>query len=1052
MPAVIESTLYTAPPPGGAVIPGSTQQNSRNDLRKGYHVVCHSVHEATTYSWTLAFAPNSPGSAGVGTPFDGTVSTASLLPPEGSTSRDCKFNVDYEGAYLLRLVVDAGLPTEDTQFVRLRMLTHFADIKLVSAGERRDQNGVIPVDASPEGWANDQNANFQRILVLLRRLSTSGRVLFVDANRGRDNAHDQNDEDALVHIPGPDAADRERTGIKTQAEGFGDFFTINEAIAYAAAAVARSEAVPSADNPYFIVVYPGFYEEDLNLAAHVHLVSAYSSGFQTVGQDAPVRYTNVLIRTANAGGGTHTFNPGDAAAQVALVGVHLQNTDNTTAPVLRVQGGIAYLHNSTVEQRGNAVNQGEAIRVESANPVTAQMALVNTDIWSDADADDERWAVRVMGPGAVFDADGVFVKAKSGVIANEDLDQTLDVTFQRSILMCDRPYLGYAGLQHFDRTEVLVNAGSVFPAIEVSAFGQPPAAKPGTLDLRVTDCQVSGDISYATAGAAGATTLHYSNVTQLGSGKLVLPDAPGDVPNTTRRGSEAYSLSYTTNFAKPTAGPAAPATIPAPAQSPFPNVQETIDLLMLATFPLGVSPFYSLGSAYDGLASLNPFVLGAGLGRSILADDGAVQITGASAPLAMSNWRKDGGLQVEGILDIGPLVGGAGTDTVAETGGSEIHLNPNPMGAGPTVQLGRAIWPTDISGATVRGLPAALLSAGAKSGAPAPGGIAPYHLNLRTSPGAQSGTGELGRVVVQGGHAAYNQVDAAPHGGPVYIQAGSNDQPGGLGTAGSIWMVPGIKTGGTGGRVFFVGASGNTSARLTAGGPFVGGVSGKVFLATPAGVEVFAVTAVMNLAAVITLINTTSKNLLASDVGGSLRLTDRTFGPHSDVLYVGDDQGGLLNTALGDLAVSGTATWVSGSFGDQVGVSVPAPDVFKVHGTIEADAAIIPGVAAPGVLGPYARIDTLDGPNIGAPYVLAEGTVVLGVMTLAGPVFVQLPAGVTATKFVVVKDEENNALANNITVLPPAGKTLEGQPFLIIAANGGALNAYRGVGGNWFIY
>ena len=177
MPAVIESTLYDAPPPGGSVIAGSTQQNSRDDLRLGYHVTLRSVHEATTYSWSLAFASDSPGSTVPGTPFDGTQSISALLPPENATSRDAKFNVDFEGSYLIRLTIDAALPTEDTQFIRCRALTVFGALKLVAAGERRDDQGVIPVDASAEGWANDHNANIQRISMLLRRVSVSGRVV-----------------------------------------------------------------------------------------------------------------------------------------------------------------------------------------------------------------------------------------------------------------------------------------------------------------------------------------------------------------------------------------------------------------------------------------------------------------------------------------------------------------------------------------------------------------------------------------------------------------------------------------------------------------------------------------------------------------------------------------------------------------------------------------------------------------------------------------------------------------------------------------------------------
>ena len=272
MPAVIESTLWTAPPPGGSVIAGSTDFNSRDDLQLGYHVALRSFHTAVTYSWTLSFASDSPGTTVPGTPFDGTPSTAALLPPTGSTSSSASFNVDYEGTYLIRLTVDAGLPSEDTQFIRCRVLTMFGALKLIAAGERRDEKGVIPVDTTPEGWANDQNANMQRIAILLRRSARSGRVLYVDSNRGRAVSNDQDDYDNLISIPGPEQSRREETGIKIRAMAHGDFSSINEAIAYALAAASRGEPAPSLTQPYFIRVNPGLYEEDLNLASHVHLM------------------------------------------------------------------------------------------------------------------------------------------------------------------------------------------------------------------------------------------------------------------------------------------------------------------------------------------------------------------------------------------------------------------------------------------------------------------------------------------------------------------------------------------------------------------------------------------------------------------------------------------------------------------------------------------------------------------------------------------------------------------------------------------------------------
>jgi hypothetical protein len=125
---------------------------SRDDLAVGDVVTLEAVPPAvgTTFQWTLVFVPE--GSAAVLTP-----------PAAATTSGPVDFTADLAGPYLVRLTVDAGLPTEDTQYVRLRALTTSLGLKLVAAGERRDSTGVIPVDVDTEGWANEQNYNLQAL-------------------------------------------------------------------------------------------------------------------------------------------------------------------------------------------------------------------------------------------------------------------------------------------------------------------------------------------------------------------------------------------------------------------------------------------------------------------------------------------------------------------------------------------------------------------------------------------------------------------------------------------------------------------------------------------------------------------------------------------------------------------------------------------------------------------------------------------------------------------------------------------------------------------------
>lgn len=110
-------------------------------MAPGDSVTLTSLNPATTYNWDIVFVPQG--------------SSATVIGSGVSVG----FLVDLQGPYLVRLITDVGLMSEDTQYVRLRALTSPLGLRLVSAGERRDSSGVIPVDVDIEGWANDQNYN-----------------------------------------------------------------------------------------------------------------------------------------------------------------------------------------------------------------------------------------------------------------------------------------------------------------------------------------------------------------------------------------------------------------------------------------------------------------------------------------------------------------------------------------------------------------------------------------------------------------------------------------------------------------------------------------------------------------------------------------------------------------------------------------------------------------------------------------------------------------------------------------------------------------------------
>lgn len=119
---------------------------SRDDVLLGDIVTVGSLDAASTYSWALVDVPY-----GSSATFSGSLTAIS----PGS------FTADVSGAYLVRLIVNAGTGTESTQYVRLRVLTEDLGLRLTAAGERRDTTGVIPVDADPGGWSSDLNRSLK---------------------------------------------------------------------------------------------------------------------------------------------------------------------------------------------------------------------------------------------------------------------------------------------------------------------------------------------------------------------------------------------------------------------------------------------------------------------------------------------------------------------------------------------------------------------------------------------------------------------------------------------------------------------------------------------------------------------------------------------------------------------------------------------------------------------------------------------------------------------------------------------------------------------------
>lgn len=941
---------------------------SRDDLRTGYLVQCHSVDAATTYSWAIAFLPDSAGPASVSpNDFTGTPSTAVLAPD--SISQTVQFTVDWDGSYLIRLIVDAGLGTEDTQYIRARSLTRFGELKLPSAGERRDALGVIPVDADATGWTDDLNQNLLRLTAFIRRTATAGRVLYVDSNRGRDVAETPNDPTNIVRFPGPLTGSLDETGIRARAEGFADFATVNEAIGYVNDYAARGELAPSATNPYIILVKPGFYEENVPFQPFTYVIG--ETAFEN-----PV-HGGVIIRATNTN--NHTYTAGAASDYTLLMGLTLENSGGAANdPVLSHVNGMLDLVRCRLEQRKVAAVNESALTIAGPG-FDATTTLTDCQVITAATGV-ASYAISTLGAGPVdLTLTRTYVFGPSGIELDNGAAGTHNAHIQYSTIATSAApdsgpgILGTPAILEV-RGTVIEKVG-LFVAANAITLGTYAVATPATLTVDFQDTSIAyGDLSCDNTGVVGASNFITSNLQMLG-GTIVFPGAPGVFP-TTSSNTLGKSLQYNPSWINPAT---TAASVPAPIRLTDSNtVQDAIDQLLNILFIPTGAPFFDLDRAYDGWSGLNPPTTGTGLGRLITADAGAVQIEGATPPVSVGDTTLKGGLQVEGIGDFGPIV----TDGY----GSEINLRPAfgaigaADGCGPFLSLGRVLVPTNADLTTHRGLPAAVIQAGNPTDWTTPPGDAfAYNMFLRTRNRTETNAGEAGRVVIEGG--TIPRGGNAVAGGSVYVQGGSNWNAAGGTAAGNIYVCPGysLTAASHTGLTYLVDGATATTASLTAANVFAGGVAGNFWVATPHGVESFPVLVADNLAAVITTINTTSLALLASqNPANTLRLDCRMPGPNGDVIFLGDDVAGALNTALGDLTQAGGATLAAGTYVNTVALQCTGAEILSIGTTFPIVLNGATGkLTVPGLIDPIGVIltetpggaDVVPGANKGAVFV-----------------------------------------------------------------------------------
>ena len=611
---------------------------SRDDLRPGDVVTCTAVDPALTaegYRWTLAFTPEA---------LDGSDSSASLLSPPGELDDHCKFVIDNEGAYLIRLITDPGTEHESTQFVRLRFLTKFGSLKLLAAGERRDGTGIIPVDASTEGWANDQNYNLQELLHHISRTAISSRVLYVDSNRGNDYSNNQNTEEA---------------------EDYGDFWKIQDAID---SAVAGGHCgVPATDGtPWMIIVRPGRYVETLQVPQGIHLIGGpHGSGplvdLETDGQ-----------------GSNHVFELAGGMSSVS--GIVFRNNDGVpTSGLLHVHEGDLRIRNCRLLQESDEATTGPCISMDEA-----RVWVNETQLESIASTSAERFVLTMVNGSGLRMAD-CSVKGASGILSTGErgeirvVDSIIEANHGDADTVCIRSWGAVSVL----RSSLFAQNTATGSSISVNPDGTGSTVP---IHLAVTHSTLLGDLRFDTTNQVDAPVF----LSSVGVDPTRIKFLPSEADVNLTHFTAGESLAY---WAEKELHESSLFTGPIPADS----VQEALDRIL----NLAIS-VVTLDDAYDGIIDhgTNPPTRGEGHGNKIVADalgpggEGIpVQIVDKEAPDATAVMGKTRGrLQVVSNIEVGAI------------DAPEINLDPNPFGMGPLLGLGQTVWPGGghLASATIR--------------------------------------------------------------------------------------------------------------------------------------------------------------------------------------------------------------------------------------------------------------------------------------------------------------------------------------------------------------
>ena len=849
---------------------------SRDDLVLSDVVTTTSINVGTSYAWSLAFKPE--GSAAV---FASTVTESAINRSPGT------FDVDKDGPYLIRLAYTTPQITLNTVLAagvtftlngvlltavgvgRTPGSNDFSVLSGTIAGITADMVAAINdvansfaaanlavTDASPtvivnpisetvpsgetitgtySGTASDVTfgEDTTEQYVRLRALTSFASLKLVAAGERYDTLRVPVDATAsgwadeqnfnLLALLGVASVTVASTRVLYVDAVNGDYQTIQAAMDDA------QSQVPTNTEQWIVLVRPGIYVEALTFYPWVNLFGWPG------GEGTP------LVCVRNSTGVSQNISLANASHTLTVVNIYFQQIAASAVPTLSQSGSgkVSFLRCS-LQSQGNG---GEAYR-----GVTGVVLFVETEVLGGTVLPTD-YAINLLGGSGSLTMHRCRVTGRSGLLLG---DQT-----QAEIRDCHIQGSGDVGI-NTNAARLEIDYSEISNSTTSLAFNSSGAGTSGDATTTIRWSRVGNLTADGTnLGGVGrldlGSTEHGTVIRTLGV--LGVATVPSD---TIFYDNSLVAHSRVVDAVE--LGGDLTAT----------NVQDALDAIY--SYAIIVR---TLDDAYDG------GVTATGVGRTIVADQGAVQVVDSVAPSdPIPPGNPSGNLEIVGAIKVGGI------------NKPEITVDPNPFGNGPAVHLGREIWANDApSGSTA-------LILGNATGSPM------YHnYNLRVGTqhadgGAPHGVGEL---FLRGGDSL-----AAIDAGSIYIQAGTATLAGGAG--GDIYVVPGGSTlAATEGSIVLGRPSTATSATLTAGGAMGAGTAtaGIVQFGTDMGSFTITLAGGELVGDVRTLFDATG---LVGAAGDPIVLTTVAAGPTAEIFFLNTDVGvdASIGTFSGQVMVAGT--------------------------------------------------------------------------------------------------------------------------------------------------